>query len=87
MSDKTKTDEVIILKIKPYKLVELAAIYGVSRPVLRSMMQPYKRKIGLRMGHYYSIRQVKYIISKLGMPGNYVFTDNQIRVSNEDDED
>lgn len=86
MNNVSNTDEKIILKIKPYKLVELARIYGVSRPVLRSMMQPYKRKIGLRMGHYYSIRQVQYIISKLGMPGNYVFKDNVINVSNEDED-
>lgn len=86
MTTPKSSDSEIILKIKPYKLAELASIYEVSRPVLRAMIQPYSRKIGLRKGHYYTIRQVRYIISKLGMPGNYVFRENTITVNNEDDD-
>jgi hypothetical protein len=66
----------IQIKIKPYKLKELAFFYEVSKPVLRAMLAPYHRKIGKRKGHYYNVYQVKFIIRILGMPGNYVFKDN-----------
>jgi hypothetical protein len=72
----------IQIKIKPYKLKELAFFYEVSKPVLRAMLSPYLHKIGKRKGHYYNVFQVKYIISKLGMPGNYVFKDNILYESN-----
>jgi len=54
--------------IKPYKLWELAALYNVARSTMRRWLKPLLAEIGERLGHYYTIKQVKIIISRLGPP-------------------
>ena len=57
-----------LIKIKRYKLIELAAIYEVNRKTFRGWLNKFKIELGEREGHYYSIGQVKLIFSKLELP-------------------
>jgi hypothetical protein len=57
-----------LIKIKRYKLIELAAIYEVNRKTFRGWLTKFKTDLGEREGHYYSIAQVKFIFSKLELP-------------------
>lgn len=60
-------DETIYLR--PYTVKQLAAIYGVSKKTFRKWVKPFSEEIGYRNGHFYSVLQLKVIISKLGAPG------------------
>lgn len=55
-------------KLRPYKLIELASIYGMHRNTFRAWIQPFKEKIGERKRHYYNVRQVLIIVQNLGIP-------------------
>jgi hypothetical protein len=63
-----KREEYQIIKIKRYKLRELAGIYEVNRKTFRGWLNKFKDELGTREGHYYSISQVKLIFSKLELP-------------------
>jgi hypothetical protein len=54
--------------IRPYKLKELAAMYGVDRKTFRKWLTPFLEKIGNREGHFYTISQVKIILEAIGYP-------------------
>lgn len=60
--------EFTVVKIKRYKLIELAEFYEVDKRTLREWLDKFKEELGIRNGHYYSIRQVKLIFSKLELP-------------------
>ncbi len=53
---------------KNYKLKELAILYEVDPKTFRRWIQPFKAEIGERIGHYYSIPQVKIIFKRLDIP-------------------
>jgi hypothetical protein len=53
---------------KPSTITELAGLYGVSRPTFRKWIAPYHKKIGKRIGRYFTIKQVKSIFKILGAP-------------------
>lgn len=57
-----------IIKVRRYKLIELAAIYEVDRRTFRGWLDKFKDELGERDGHYYSIPQVKLIFSRLELP-------------------
>lgn len=63
-----KKEEYKIIKIKRYKLRELAGIYEVNRKTFRGWLNKFKNELGQREGHYYSIPQVRLIFSKLELP-------------------
>ena len=66
---KAKTEEIPefkLVRIKRYKLIEMAAIYEVDRKTFRRWLT--KLPLGEREGHYYSIPQVRLIFSKLELP-------------------
>lgn len=54
--------------LRPYKLIELAAFYGMHRNTFRTWLDPFREKIGKRKGHYYTIVQVITIVKSLGIP-------------------
>lgn len=55
--------------IKPCTLAQLAAVYGVSKAVMRRWLQPLAGNIGERRGWYYTATQVERIFLELGVPG------------------
>jgi len=54
--------------LRPYTLKELSGLYGVSKTVMRNWIFPLQTRLGERVGHYYSVLQVKLIIEHLGWP-------------------
>lgn len=57
------------LLLKPYSLMELSRIYGVDFRTFKKWLNPFQDKIGLRIGRFYTVAQVKVIFDALGTPG------------------
>ena len=55
-------------RIKPYSYKELKFLYGVSYKTLKTWIQPFLTEIGEKRGRYFTIKQIKVIFEKLGMP-------------------
>jgi hypothetical protein len=56
-------------QVKPCTTKELAAKYEVTPKVLRGWLRPHKKHIGKKIGHYYTILQIRIIFDRLGDPG------------------
>ena len=56
------------MPIRPYTLKEIASLYRVSKLTLKKWLKPFEKDIGERIGHFYSVKQVKIILDKLGTP-------------------
>ncbi len=54
--------------IQPYTHKELAAHYRCSAKTFRRWLLQIAEDIGPRAGHFYSPRQVRIIVEKLGEP-------------------
>jgi hypothetical protein len=54
--------------IRAYSLKELSGMYRVSKNTFKKWLSPFQEEIGVRVGYYYSIHQVKIIFDKLGFP-------------------
>ena len=57
------------IELRPRNLKELAALYRISYKTLKKWLEPHDKKIGKRIGNYYTIPQVKKIYRLLGFPG------------------
>lgn len=57
------------LEVKPYTKKELAAIYGISPRSFSTWIKPFNIIIGVKVGKYYNIHQVRLVFEKLGLPG------------------
>jgi hypothetical protein len=55
--------------LQPYKVSQLATLYGVHRNTFCGWLTPFQHEIGHRNGYYFSITQVRVITEKLGIPG------------------
>lgn len=55
--------------IKPYTTQQLADIFGVSARTIQNWIEPHKAAIGKKRGHFWTARQVKIILKKIGLPG------------------
>ncbi len=77
-----KKQEYKVIKIRRYKLIELAEIYEVDRKTFRGWLDKFKTKLGEREGHFYTIPQVQLIFSQLKLP-SYV----RLNLENGDDFD
>lgn len=49
--------------------MELSRIYGVDFRTFKKWIVPFQDKIGLRIGRFYTVLQVKIIFDSLGTPG------------------
>jgi len=56
-------------KVKSYNTKELAEHYRIAPKVMRRWLMPLKSELGIRIGNYYSTKQVRIIIRHLGKPG------------------
>jgi hypothetical protein len=54
--------------VKPCCYKELETLYGVSRKTLKTWLKPFWKDIGQKQGRYFTIKQVKVIFDKLGLP-------------------
>jgi hypothetical protein len=57
------------IPIRPYKLSELANMYGIDRRTFRGWLQQHCKSLGTRLGQYFSVIQVRKIFKKIGAPG------------------
>jgi len=57
------------VEVKPYNLKDLANLYQVSDKTFRRWIDRFKDELGERYGNYYTVRQVRIIFKKLGLPG------------------
>ena len=60
-SDKT-------IKIRPYSITELAALYEVKPRTIKIWIEPFLEFIGEKRGRFYTNKQVQIIFSKIGEP-------------------
>ncbi len=56
------------VEVRPYTLKEMAKLYGVCARTLKKWLVPHKDTIGKPTGWFYSITQVKFIFTTLGVP-------------------
>ncbi len=56
------------IKARPYTHKQLAAMYGVSWVTFQNWMKLIEKKIGKKIGHFYTTKQVVAIFSNLGLP-------------------
>lgn len=60
------------LIIKPYRLIDLAAIFDVNTKTMRKWMDKYPEDLGKWEGKYFSIRQVRFCLEIFGLPGKVI---------------
>jgi len=56
------------VQLKAYSKRDLIELYDVSWKVLKVWLKPYEQEIGPRVGHFYTPKQAKVILDKLGIP-------------------
>lgn len=65
--DSTRIRKVSVMS---YNLKELAAIYNVSKYIMRKKMKRYKARIGKPDGYFYDVKQVDLIFRLIKLPSN-----------------
>lgn len=55
--------------LRPYSYKELIAIYGVSQRTFKSWLLPFWHELGEKNSRYFTVRQVRIIFDKIGLPG------------------
>lgn len=60
--------QVLEIVIKPYTSAELAILYNASKSTFNRDLKPHKEKLGRRLGHRWSVRQVELILELFGRP-------------------
>lgn len=61
------------IKLRAYSLKELSGLYECSGKSMKTWLAPFKMEIGLRMGRFYTPKQMKIIFERLGVPSNFVW--------------
>ena len=62
------------IEVRPYMVNELSRLYAISDPTMRKWIQAINDKIGVRIGRYYSAKQVKEIFDHFGVPFTMEFS-------------
>ena len=60
------------IPIKPYTVLELARLYGISDRTMKKWLRPFESEVGEKLGYFYNIAQVKIIFKKLGTPAELI---------------
>jgi hypothetical protein len=60
------------VRLKPYSITELSDFFECSLKTLKTWLDNYEEEIGPRIGHYYTPKQVKIIIEKVGVTGEVI---------------
>jgi hypothetical protein len=56
------------LIIKPYRLIDLAAIFDVNHKTMHRWISKHPQELGRRDGYYFSVQQVRFCIEQFGLP-------------------
>ena len=65
-----------IAEVRPYTTKELCNIYKISDKTLHKWLQPFRKKMGIKRGRYYTVAQVTIIFTSLGIPFTIVQADS-----------
>lgn len=65
--------------IKPYTKKELANLYELSPRAFYTLFKPHEETVGIKLGRYYSIKQVESIFQKLGLPNSLLQDQLEVR--------
>ncbi|MFB6453792.1 hypothetical protein ACE38W_00870 [Chitinophaga sp. Hz27] len=66
------TPKKFLIEMRGYSLHELALTYRISDRTFKKWIEPFLGDIGKRRGRYFTVRQVKTILEKLGIPEGQV---------------
>lgn len=61
-------------ELRPYSKKELMELFEVKDRVLTKWLNALQPELGKQLGRLYSVRQVKLIIERYGVPGQVVDT-------------
>lgn len=64
-----------IAEVRPYTTKELCNIYKISDKTLHKWLQPFRKKMGIKRGRYYTVAQVGIIFTRLGIPFTIIQAD------------
>ena len=56
------------IQVKAYSKHELVELYKVSWKIIKVWLEPHENEIGKRIGHFYTPKQTKIILERLGIP-------------------
>ncbi len=65
---KKAENEVLKIQLKAHSFQEVAGMYGICGKTLKKWLLPFEKEIGRRNGYFYSPKQMKIILDKLGIP-------------------
>jgi hypothetical protein len=68
MSETLTTEPAVQFILKPYNIKELIDMYKISYKTWRTWIAPHVATIGEKRGRYYTVNQVKTIVTILGYP-------------------
>ncbi len=68
-ADKNSNGQEKKMVAKGYTTKEFADFYGISPKAFRTWIEPFEECIGERLGRYFTPKQVRIIVEKLGPPG------------------
>lgn len=54
--------------VKPYSPAELSELYGISIRTFNRWVLPLEKKLGKRIGRFYSVKQTEILFKHLGLP-------------------
>ena len=62
-------DERKLVPIQPYTHQDLMYHYnGIAWSTLQKWLKPFEKQIGPKIGHFYTIKQIRIIFENLGHP-------------------
>lgn len=64
----TLLEPAIHFTFRPYNIKELISMYNVSYKTWRTWVEPHAATIGEKRGRYYTVNQVKSIVTIFGYP-------------------
>jgi hypothetical protein len=56
------------IQLKACSKNDLVELYKVNWKILKAWIKPHEEEIGPRIGHFYTPKQMKIILEKLGFP-------------------
>jgi len=57
-------------KIQPCTFKTLTLLYELTAKILKTHLRPFEHKIGKRIGHNYTVKQIMTIFEEYGTPAN-----------------
>lgn len=61
-------EQIKLVPVKCYTHQDLMYHYGVAWSTLQKWIKPFEKQIGPKVGHFYTIKQIRIIFENLGHP-------------------